>query len=155
MQKINLKSTLILFVALIAYSCSVNETPEFIGVQNIKVVESTKSYVKIVGDGLFLNPNDIGGKLQADGIKVFVNGNEMATISSESFEVPAKQQFTIPLKVAIPTDSIFSNKNIGGLIGSLFSKKIEVKYKGKIKYKVFGFSHSYDVNETEMVKIKL
>lgn len=79
----------------------------------------------------------------------------MATLSSESFDVPAKKEFTIPLKVNIPTDSIFLNKNIGGLIGSLFSKKIEVKYQGKIKYKVFGFSHSYIVDETENIKIKL
>jgi len=137
------------------FSCTVNESPEFLGITNIKVVESTKTFITIKGEGLFKNPNDIGGKLQTDEIKVFVNGNQMATLSSESFDVPAKKEFTIPLKVNIPTDSIFSNKNIGGLIGSLFSKKIEVKYQGKIKYKVFGFSHSYDVDETENIKIKL
>lgn len=142
-------------LAFIVFSCSVQESPEFRGVNNIKVIETTKSYITIKGDALFKNPNIIGGELQADSIKVFVNGNEMATVSSESFDVPAKEEFTIPLKVNIPTDSIFSNKNIGGLIGSLFSKKMEVKYQGKIKYKVFGFSHSYVVDETEIVKIKL
>ena len=35
------------------------------------------------------------------------------------------------------------------------SKKIKVQYKGQIKYKVFGFSHRYDVDKTENVKIKL
>ncbi|WP_111706590.1 LEA type 2 family protein [Lutibacter citreus] len=141
--------------AFVIISCTVKEPPEFIGVKNIKVLESTKTYITIKGDALFRNLNDIGGNLKADGIKVFVNGNEMATVTSDSFDVPAKEEFTIPLKVNIPTDSIFSNKNIGGLIGSLFSKKIEVNYKGKILYKVFGFSHSYDVNETEKIKIKL
>ena len=136
-------------------SCTVNEAPEFIGIKNIKVVESSKTFITIKGDGLFKNPNDIGGKLQADEIIVYVNGNEMATVTSDSFNVPAKEEFTIPLKVNIPTDSIFSNKNIGGLIGSLFSQKIKVKYQGKIKYKVFGFSHSYTVDETENIKIKL
>jgi len=136
-------------------SCTVNEAPEFIGIKNIKVVESSKTFITIKGDGLFKNPNDIGGKLQADEIIVYVNGNEMATVTSDSFNVPAKEEFTIPLKVNIPTDSIFSNKNVGGLIGSLFSQKIEVKYQGKIKYKVFGFSHSYTVDETENIKIKL
>lgn len=136
-------------------SCSVREIPEFVTVKNIKVVESNKSFIALKGDALFRNLNDIGGELQADKIKVFVNGNEMATVSSESFEVPAKEEFTIPLNVNIPTDSIFSNNNIGGLIGSLFNKKIEVKYQGKINYKILGFSHSYDVDETEIVKIKL
>lgn len=146
-----------LFIVFIVvfFSCSVNEPPEFIGIKNIKVVESTKTFITIKGEGLFNNPNDIGGVLKTDEIKVFVNGNQMATLISDSFDVPVKEEFTIPLKVNIPTDSIFSNKNIGGLIGSLFSKKIEVKYQGKINYKVFGFSHSYDVDETENIKIKL
>ncbi len=149
------KTLLVLTFAFIIIGCSIKESPEFRGVNNIKVIESTKTYITIKGDALFKNPNVIGGELKADGIKVFVNGNEMATVSSESFEVPAKEEFTIPLKVNIPTDSIFSNKNLGGLIGSLFSKKIDVKYQGKIIYKVFGFSNFYDVDETETIKIKL
>ena len=139
----------------VVLSCTINEAPEFIGIENIKVLESTKTHITIKGEGMFKNPNDIGGELKADGIKVYINGNEMATVSSESFDVPAKNEFTIPLIVKIPTDSIFSNKNLGGLIGSLFSKKIEVKYRGEILYKVLGFSHSYNVEETEIIKIKL
>ena len=79
----------------------------------------------------------------------------MATIVSDEFKVPAKKEFTIPLQVNIPTDSILSNQNISGLLGSLFSKKIKVHYKGDIKYKVLGFSHKYHIDKTEDVKIKL
>ncbi|MGB5418514.1 LEA type 2 family protein [Algibacter sp.] len=136
------------------FSCSVNEKPEFIGIENIKVLESTSKYVTFTADAKFINPNDIGGELQTDEIKVFVNDNEMATVSTESFEVPAKKEFTIPLKTNVPTDSIFSNKSIGGLLGSLFSKKVKVQYKGEIKYKVLGFSHYYNIDQTEDVKIK-
>ena len=92
---------------IVLISCTVNEAPEFIGIKNIKVVESSKTFITIKGEGLFKNPNDIGGKLQADEIIVYVNGNEMATVTSDSFNVPAKEEFTIPLKVNIPTDSIF------------------------------------------------
>ena len=150
-----MRKLFVFVLVFMLFSCTVNEYPEFVMVKNIKVIESNKQFLYLKGDALFRNPNDIGGKLQADGIKVFINGNEMAMVSSESFDIPAKEEFTIPLKVNIPTDSIFSNKNIGGLIGSLFSQKIEVKYQGKIKYKVFGFSHSYNVDETEVLKIKL
>lgn len=147
---------LIVFALVCSFiSCTVKEAPVFVSVKNIEVLEANENFLLLKGDALFKNPNDIGGKLQADGIKVFVNGNEMATISSESFKVPAKNEFTIPLKVEIPTDSIFSNNNLSGLIGSLFSKKMKVQYVGEIKYKVFGFSHSYNVDETETVKIKL
>ena len=151
MKKIIFLSTILLF----CFGCSVNEKPEFIRIDNIKVLESTSTHITLTADAYFLNPNDIGGELKSDGIKVLVNDNEMATVSSESFKVPAKKEFSIPLKANVPTDSIFSNKNIGDLIGSLFSKKLKVQYVGDIKYKVLGFSHTYKIDKTEDVKIKL
>ncbi len=151
-----MKKLIILLTVFIGLtSCSVKEKPEFIGVQNIKVVDATSKYVNIKAEALFKNPNDIGGKLLTDGIKVLVNDVEMATIVSEEFEVPAKKEFIIPLQVGIPTDSLFSNQSIGGLLGSLFSKKVKVQYKGDIKYKVLGFSHKYHIDKLEDVKIKL
>lgn len=151
MKKVIILSTILLTV----FSCKVKEKPEFLRVENIKVLESTANSVTLTADAFFINPNDIGGELKSDGIKVFVNNNEMATVSSESFKVPAKKEFSIPLKAVIPSDSIFSNKNIGDLIGSLFSKKMKVQYKGDIKYKTLGFTYTYEVDKTEDVKIKL
>lgn len=142
-------------ICLVFFNCSVKEKPQFIGVENIQVLESTSEYVTLTADALFINPNDIGGKLKTDEIKIFVNNNEMGTVSTESFKVPAKTEFSIPLKANIPTDSIFSNKSIGGLIGSLFSKKVKVQYKGDIKYKALGFSYTYNIDKTEDLKIKL
>lgn len=150
MRKLIILST----ICLAFLSCSVNEKPQFIGLENIKVLESTSKYVTFTAEAKFINPNDIGGELQTDEIKVFINDNEMASVSTESFKVPAKKEFSVPLKTNVPTDSIFSNKSIGGLIGSLFSKKVKVQYKGDIKYKVLGFSYTYDIDQTEDVKIK-
>ncbi len=139
---------------ILFFNCSVKEKPEFINVDNIKVLESTSKNITLTADAHFLNPNDIGGKLKTDEIKIFVNNNEMASVSTKSFDVPAKKEFTIPLKTNIPTDSIFSNKNLSGLIGSLFSKKVKVQYKGDIVYNFFGFSYRYEVDQTETIKIK-
>jgi hypothetical protein len=151
-----MKRLIILSTICITFlSCSVNEKPEFLRIENIKVLESTSKYITFTADALFINPNDIGGELKSDGIKVYVNDNEMATVTTESFKVPAKKDFTIPLKANIPTDSLFSNKNLGGLLSSLFSKKLKVQYKGSIKYNVLGFSYTYDIDKTEQVKIKL
>lgn len=150
MRKLIILST----ICLAFLSCSVNEKPQFIGLENIKVLESTSKYVTFTAEAKFINPNDIGGELQTDEIKVFINDNEMASVSTESFKVPAKKEFSVPLKTNVPTDSTFSNKSIGGLIGSLFSKKVKVQYKGDIKYKVLGFSYTYDIDQTEDVKIK-
>lgn len=154
----NTKMRMLIILSTICFaffSCSVKEKPVFLNVENIKVVESTSKHVILTADAFFLNPNDIGGELKTDEIKVFVNDNEMASVSTKSFKVPARKEFSIPLKANIPTDSILSNKNIGGLIGSLFSEKIKVQYKGDIIYKVLGFSYTYNIDKTENVKIKL
>ena len=151
-----MKKLIILSTVIVAFlSCSIKEKPEFIHVENIKVLDADGQYVKMKADAVFKNPNAIGGTLLTEGIKVFVNDVEMATISSEAFEVPAKKEFSIPLVVNIPTDSIFTDKSIGGLIGSILTQRMKVQYKGDIKYKVFGFSHSYTIDKLENVKIKL
>ena len=149
------KLIILLTLYITLFSCTVTEKPQFLGLENIKVLESTSKFITIGADAFFINPNDIGGKIKTDEIKVFVNDNEMATVSSESFDVPAKKEFSIPLKTKIPTDSLFSNKSIGGFIGSLFSKKVKVQYKGDIKYTILGFSHAYTIDKTEDIKIKM
>lgn len=149
------KLILLLTIIISVFACSVNEKPEFIGLTNIKVKDANSFTVQINADAMFENPNDIGGKLSTDRLKVYINNVEMATLSSEEFKVPAKKEFTIPLEVKIPTDSIISNKSIGGLLGSILTQKLKVQYKGDIKYKALGFSYTYEVDKTEEVKIKL
>jgi hypothetical protein len=136
------------------FNCTVNEKPEFIGVENIKILESNSDYITFSADALFINPNSIGGELQTDEIKVYINDNEMASVSTESFNVPAKKEFSIPLKANVPTDSVFSDTNLSGLIGTLLTKTLKVQYKGDINYKVLGLSFTYNIDKTEEVKIK-
>ena len=151
-----MKSTLILLTILTCFiSCKVTDKPEFIKVENIKVLESSSKFITVTADAFFLNPNSIRGQLKTDGIKVIVNNNELASVTSESFKVPARKEFSIPLQAKIPTDSLLSNKNLSSLLGSFLNKKMKVQYLGEIKYKVLGFSHTYKVDRTEDVKIKL
>jgi len=150
------KKVIILSTILLAYfSCTVKEKPEFLRVDNIKISESTSTFIVFTADAYFNNLNDIGGELKSDGIKIFINDDEMATVSTKSFKVPANKEFSIPLIANIAKDSIFSNKNIGTLIGSLFSKKVKVQYKGDIKYKGLGITYTYNINQSEELKIKL
>lgn len=149
------KFIILLTVVLTFLNCTVKEKPEFLRVDNIKVDDSNSKYITLTADAYFMNPNDISGELKTDEIKVFVNNNQMATVTTESFKVPAKKEFSIPLKANVPTDSLLSPKSLGGLLGSLLSQKMKVQYKGQIKYKVLGFSHTYDVDKTEDIKIKL
>ena len=139
----------------IVFNCTVTEQPEFVGLENIKVVNSNIKSITLKADALFNNPNDVGGTLKTDNLKVFVNDTEVANVASDEFNVPSKKNFTIPLIVAVSTDSIIDKKSIGGLLGSLISQKLKVQYKGDIKYTVLGYSSTYIIDKTEEVKIKL
>ncbi|AUP81524.1 hypothetical protein C1H87_03565 [Flavivirga eckloniae] len=151
-----MRNIIILSTILLAFTgCKVSEKPEFSHIENVKILESTSKHITFTAEAFFKNPNDIGGELKTDEIKVLVNDNEMATVSTKSFKVPAKKEFSIPLKASIPTDRIFSNKNLGGLLGSLLNQKIKVQYKGDIIYKALGFSYTYNIDKIETVKIKL
>ena len=144
---------LLLTLFLTILSCSVSEKPQFIAIENVRVTESASKQITVVANARFNNPNDIKGELKTDDLVVFVNDNELAHVSSKSFKVPANQEFSIPLTAKIPTDSLYSDKNLSGLLGSLLTKKIKVQYKGDINYKVFGFSHSYTIDKSEQITL--
>ena len=65
------------------------------------------------------------------------------------------KDFTIPLVVVIPARKVFeNNKNgiLGGLLNSFLKKSIKVQFKGDIKYKVFGYSSVYPVDQIQEIK---
>tara|TARA_B100000809_G_C14875775_1_gene437255 strand:- start:216 stop:680 length:465 start_codon:yes stop_codon:yes gene_type:complete len=142
---------------LLVCSCSVKESPVFIKVDSVKLISFASDTIRLQANAYFKNPNDVGGEISTDEIKVIINGAEVAQVYSDVFKVPARNEFTIPLKVLIPSKRIFeNNKNgiLGGLINSIFKKSIKVRFKGDIKYKVFGFSSTYPVDITQDLKIK-
>tara|TARA_R100001369_G_scaffold92687_1_gene139131 strand:- start:1959 stop:2303 length:345 start_codon:yes stop_codon:yes gene_type:complete len=110
--------------------------------------------ITLSADVLFINPNDVGGALKTDDLKVYINDTHVATIVSDEFDVPSKESFKIPLIVAVATDRIRDKKSLGGLLSSLISQRLKVQYKGDIKYKILGYSSSYSIDETQELKIK-
>ena len=149
------KALFLLTILACFFNCTVNETPEFIGVNTIKVEDSNSKFITLKAEAEFLNPNDIGGTLKTDDLKVIINNNEISSVTTESFDVPAKDKFTIPLRAKIPTDSLFSDKNLSSILGSLLTKNMKVQYVGDIDYKIMGFSHKYHIDVIDNVKIKL
>ncbi|KGL62957.1 LEA type 2 family protein [Polaribacter sp. Hel1_85] len=144
--------TIIIFVIS---SCSVNKQPVFVNVDNVKVTSFKGDTIRLKAEAFFKNPNDVGGKISTDEIKVIVNGAEVAQVSSKEFKVPARKDFTIPLNVVIPARKVFeNNKNgiLGGLLNSVLNKSIKVQFIGDIKYKVFGYSSVYPVDQIQEIK---
>ena len=132
-----MKKVLFLLTILTCFfNCTVNETPEFIGVNTIKVEDSNSKFITLKAEAEFLNPNDIGGSLKTDDLKVIINNNEISSVTTESFDVPAKDKFTIPLRAKIPTDSLFSDKNLSSILGSLLTKNMKVQYNQYVFYQL-------------------
>lgn len=151
-----MKKLLYFFVLAFILSCSINEKPIFIKVDDLKISSITADTIRLKAKAFFKNPNDIGGKLATDEIKVLIDGVEVAQVSSEEFKVPAREEFFIPLKVVVPAKKVFkNNKNgiLGGLLNSLLNKSIKVHFKGDLKYKVLGFSHVYIIDKVEEIKL--
>ena len=144
----------ILFFTLIT-SCSVREKPVFIKVDNVKVTSFKGDTIRLKAAAFFENPNDVGGVISTDEIKVIINGAEVAQVSSDEFEVPARKEFSIPLVVVIPAKKVFdNNKNgiLGGLLNSFLNKSIKVQFTGDLKYKVFGYSSVYPIDQIQEIK---
>ncbi|MGB0981404.1 MAG: hypothetical protein ACPGUH_04810 [Winogradskyella sp.] len=149
------KLSLLSLTFLLLFSCSFTEYPEFVGVENVKIIDKNFKTFTLSADAHFKNPNDVGGTLKTDQLNVFINDMEVATIVTKTFDVPSKKEFTIPLTVKISTNKIIDKKNIAGILSSFTSKKINLQYKGIIDYKVAGFSSSYDVDYSEEIVVKL
>ena len=141
---------------LLISSCTVQKKPVFIKVANVKVVSVTLDTIRLKAKAFFENPNDVGGKISTDEIKVIINDTELAQVSSEEFKVPARKEFEVPLNVVIPAKRVFENNRngiLGGLINSVISRSVKVQFKGDLKYKILGFSSVYAVDNTETIKI--
>jgi len=152
-----IKLLALVIVILICSNCTVNEKPEFIAVENIEVISVSSDTLTIKADAYFNNPNDLSGTLKTDGIDVFVSNINVANVQTESFKVPGKRQFSIPLTAKVATKDIFEkNKNnlLGGLLNTLLTKKIKVQYKGSITYGALGLSYDYPIDITEEVSIE-
>lgn len=145
-------------VFLLMTSCVVKKKPIFKKIDGVQVVSVTSEQIQLKANALFENPNTIGGEISTDNIKVLVNGAEVAQVSSAVFKVPARKEFSIPLKITIPTKNLFkSNKNgfLGGLLNAFLAKHLKVQFKGALRYKVWGFSKVYPIDKTAEIKIKL
>lgn len=153
MKKIFYFLCLILFI----YSCSINKEPVFIKIDNIKVLSFATDTLKIKTDAIFENPNDVGGKISTNHIAIIINEIQVAQVSSNEFEVPSRNQFTIPLVAKIPTKNLLNtNKNgvLGGLLNSLLTRKVKIRIKGNLEYSFLGFKKEYLVDNTEEIEIK-
>jgi len=151
------KIILIVIIFAISLSCKLNKKPEFLRVNKIDVVSADLDKVVLKADAVFINHNNVGGKLQTDNIDVFIDENLIAKVSSEAFKVPSKEEFTIPLSVDFDTSKLLDSQNnglLGALVKQFLNKEVTVRFKGELTYIVAGFKASYPIDHTEDIQIK-
>ncbi|MFK7812287.1 MAG: hypothetical protein AB8B59_07315 [Maribacter sp.] len=152
-----LKSVLPIAILFLAVSCKLKEKPEFVRVNTIDVIHADLQKVQLKAEAVFMNHNRLGGTLYTDSIDVFVDDNLIAKVSSKEFKVPAKDEFVVPLLVNFDTSKLIESENnnlLGSLLKQFLNKKINVRFKGDLTYKVAGFSSSYPIDHIEEVQIK-
>jgi hypothetical protein len=153
-----IKKFTILLLILLTTSCAIKKKPEFIKIDGIELVEANSRTLTLKAEALFNNPNVVGGRLNTEGVNVFVNDMLMGIVSAEEFKVPAKNSFKVPLQIKINTKDLLRkdpNGFLSGLLNSVLNKNLKVTYKGVIQFKALGFSYKYPIDKTETVKIKL
>ena len=138
-------------------SCKVTEKPEFIEVNSIDIVDASLENFTIQANLQFKNKNSVGGSLQARNIHIFVDSLDVATITSELFEVPKKSEFEIPLTATIPFSKVYEDNKqslLENVMNIISTKEINVNYKGEVRYKLGAFHYDYPVDYTQNIKIK-
>jgi len=152
-----MKKLFIVFVFFGLVSCTVNQSPEFIGVDEVKIQKFDGEEIEIYASLKFLNPNSIGGTLKCDAIEVLVNDFNVGVISAELFKVPSKKEFSVPLVAKIPYSELIKSdrKNLlKNLLNVVLERKIQVKYAGSITYKLGELRVDYPLNYSDTISLK-
>ena len=153
-----IKKFTILLLIVLTTSCAIKQKPEFIKIDGIQLVDANSKTLTLKADALFNNPNDVGGRLNTEGVTVYVNDILIGVVSAEEFKVPAKKDFRVPLQIEVNTKDLLNkdpNGFLGGLLNSVLNRTLKVKYEGVIQFKAFNFSYKYPINKTETINIKL
>lgn len=153
MQKLILPLVILLFTV----SCKLKEKPEFVRIDKVDIVKADFKTIALKADAVFINHNHLGGTLRTDNIDVFVDDQLIAKVSAEEFKVPAKDEFVVPLAVNFETSKLVDTKNnnlLGSLLKQYLNKKVMVRFKGELGYKLAGFNSTYPIDHVEEIQIK-
>ncbi|MDG1041469.1 MAG: hypothetical protein P8O96_01315, partial [Flavobacteriaceae bacterium] len=62
-----IKNFTILLLLALTTSCAMKQKPEFIKVDNIKLIEANSKQITLSANAVFNNPNSVGGRLNTEG----------------------------------------------------------------------------------------
>ncbi len=128
------------------------KAPEFKGITHIDLKKKENGKLILVAYAKYHNPNLLGGKFKVKDIQVLVNDKFLANLNSETYKVPTKKDFEIPLEVDFDPN-YFKKGNLLDALNSAINNKLKVHYQGKIYYVSHGINLPYQINYTQDVKL--
>lgn len=150
-----MKKLIYLLLIITLTNCTLTQEPDFIKLDNHKIITFNKNEVKLSTDAHFNNPNDVGCEVVSTDIEVFVNELSVSKVKqATSINLESGNDFYIPLTVSIPTNKIIKDKAgiFNGLLNTLFNKNLKVKYEGIITLKKAGIEFDIDIEGEEVLK---
>lgn len=139
-------------------SCTLSEKPTFVSIEKIDLDKVSTDEITFNAAAIFKNPNSIGGKISSDVIDIYVDSIQVGQLFPSNFTVPAKKEFNIPLEGKISTGKILKQKNgdfLSNIMSIIKSQKVAITFKGDIQFKKGFLKHTYHINETNEISIKL
>ena len=145
---------LLLFSLLLISSCTLTSEPDFIKLDDYKIVHLNKKKLELNANAYFYNPNDVGCEVIKTEVKLLVNGLEVSEVNqSKTIELEADNEFYIPMNVSIPLEKISKNKSgiFGGLLSTILSQNLVIKYEGFVRLKKAGIEFDIDIIGEELL----
>ncbi|MDN5204857.1 LEA type 2 family protein [Fulvivirgaceae bacterium BMA10] len=152
-----IKRTIILALGPILFlsACGEYEAPEFHRIKNLKVHKVSGKIITLKGNALFTNPNSVGFKIKDIDIDLYIAEKNVAKITETSItKVPSDNNFEVPFEVNVPTKEI-KGKVINQLLGMLGGQKMQIQFKGNIKFGKFGINKTTPVAHKDEIKLKI
>lgn len=146
-----------LFLLILLQACSVNEDPDFVTMQNVRVKKMNDDQFLITANALYYNPNDVGCTLTKTEVDVYIDDLFVGAISqTKATEIAAKSNFTIPMSLNFSAKKVFKDKkkileNLAIMFGT---KEVNVRFDGDVTVSIVGVNYSSGFKYSEKIPLK-
>lgn len=151
-----MKKILHLLASLIFLSsCTLTSEPDFIKLDDYKIVKLNKKKLELGTRAYFFNPNDVGCEVVSTKVKLLVNGLHVSDVNqSKIIELDADNEFYIPMNVSVPLEKISKDKSgiLGGLLSTLIDKNLTITYEGFVRLRKAGIEFDIEIVGEELLK---
>lgn len=141
----------ILTALLFVTCCAPKEKVELRRINDIVVDASADPLLK--ANAVLYNPNNIRMTLRKIDMEVFVDGKKAALINQIlKTKVPARAEFTVPLKVKLNLKELGLFDTILAVLGG---EKIKIRYKGSIRFTYKGMPVTIPVDYQDEIRVRI